>query len=107
MVFPHPRFVHVVGWTVDSPALLPTAIAPARLMLPRFIIKLLLTAALATHPLATKVWAQQISGPPDFSGIWGHPYWPSFEPPATGAGPVTNRSRLRRGPQAGVSNPNA
>jgi hypothetical protein len=42
---------------------------------------------------------------PDFSGIWGHPYWPGFEPPASGPGPVTNRSRLRGGPQAGVSNP--
>jgi hypothetical protein len=42
---------------------------------------------------------------PDFSGIWGHPYWPSFEPPAFGPGPVTNRSRLHSGPQAGVSNP--
>jgi hypothetical protein len=42
---------------------------------------------------------------PDFSGIWGHPYWPGFEPPASGPGPVTNRSRLPSGPQAGVSNP--
>src|SRR5262249_15237527 len=42
---------------------------------------------------------------PDFSGIWGHPYWPGFEPPASGPGPVTNRSRLRGGPQAGVSSP--
>src|SRR5579864_936759 len=38
---------------------------------------------------------------PDFSGIWGHPYWPGFEPPASGPGPVTNRSRLRQG----VGNP--
>jgi hypothetical protein len=38
---------------------------------------------------------------PDFSGIWGHPYWPSFEPPASGPGPVTNRMRLR----SGVGNP--
>ena len=30
---------------------------------------------------------------PDFSGIWGHPYWPSFEPPASGPGPITNRLR--------------
>jgi hypothetical protein len=68
--------------------------------------KFLLAAALATNALtAGEVWAQQNSTPPDFSGIWGHPYGPSFEPPAFGPGPVTNRSRLRGGPQAGVSNP--
>src|SRR5262249_9299921 len=43
---------------------------------------------------------------PDFSGRWSHPYWPGFEPPLAGPGPVTNRSRLRAGPQAGVGNPN-
>src|SRR6266436_9889127 len=51
---------------------------------------------------ATTARAQAI---PDFSGIWGHPYWPGFEPPASGPGPVTNRSRLRGGPQKGVSDP--
>jgi hypothetical protein len=30
---------------------------------------------------------------PDFSGVWAHPYLTGFEPPASGAGPVTNRSR--------------
>jgi hypothetical protein len=41
---------------------------------------------------------------PDFSGIWGHPYIPGFEPPASGPGPVTNRSRQRQG-QRNVSDP--
>jgi hypothetical protein len=41
---------------------------------------------------------------PDFSGIWGHPSSPGFEPPASGPGPVVNKSRLRGGPQAGVGN---
>ncbi len=36
---------------------------------------------------------------PDLSGIWWHPSLPGFEPPASGPGPVTNRSR-----QNGVSN---
>jgi hypothetical protein len=36
---------------------------------------------------------------PDFSGTWAHFTWPDVEPPLTGPGPVTNRSR-----QAGVSN---
>jgi hypothetical protein len=30
---------------------------------------------------------------PDFSGIWAHMTWPDFEPPASGPGPITNRSR--------------
>src|SRR5260370_33162351 len=43
---------------------------------------------------------------PDFTGIWSHPYTPGFEPPASGPGPVTNRSRVRGGPQRGIGNPN-
>jgi hypothetical protein len=34
---------------------------------------------------------------PDFSGIWAHLTWPDFEPPASGPGPVTNRSRRGSG----------
>jgi hypothetical protein len=30
---------------------------------------------------------------PDFSGTWAHPYLTGFEPPASGPGPVLNRSR--------------
>jgi hypothetical protein len=30
---------------------------------------------------------------PDFSGIWAHMTWPDFEPPSSGPGPITNRSR--------------
>src|SRR3981189_3031199 len=29
----------------------------------------------------------------DFSGVWTHPAFPWFEPPAAGAGPITNLSR--------------
>src|ERR1700733_1240160 len=35
---------------------------------------------------------------PDFSGIWNHPSFPWFEPPASGPGPVTNRSRWPQRP---------
>jgi hypothetical protein len=42
---------------------------------------------------------------PDFSGLWVHPYVPGFELPASGPGPVTNRSRIPAGPLKGVSNP--
>jgi hypothetical protein len=41
---------------------------------------------------------------PDFFGIWSHNSAPGFEPPAYGAGPVVNKSRMREGPQRGVSN---
>jgi hypothetical protein len=34
---------------------------------------------------------------PDFSGIWAHPFWPGFDPPLSGPGPVVNRSRNRNG----------
>jgi hypothetical protein len=30
---------------------------------------------------------------PDFSGMWVHPYFPGIEPPASGPGPVLNRTR--------------
>src|SRR5580704_17707516 len=30
---------------------------------------------------------------PNFTGIWTHPAFPWFEPPATGPGPITNLSR--------------
>jgi hypothetical protein len=39
---------------------------------------------------------------PDFSRVWAHPALPWYEPPASGPGPITNRSR---GPQrpSGIS----
>ena len=49
--------------------------------------------------------AQAAPAAPDFSGMWSHPYWPGLEPPLSGPGPVTNRSRLLGGPQKGVSDP--
>jgi hypothetical protein len=56
-------------------------------------------AALFSMPALTQ--EQRTTSIPDFSGTWGHPYWPSFEPPAWGPGPVTNRMRLPNG----VGNP--
>ena len=40
---------------------------------------------------------QGMAAIPDFSGIWWHPSLPGFEPPGSGPGPVTNRSRLPNG----------
>jgi hypothetical protein len=68
---------------------------------------LLVTLAAA---VAMPTWGQTVapavgtaSGPthgaasiPDFSGFWAHPYWPGFEPPLSGPGPVVNKSRRRQ-----------
>ena len=53
------------------------------------------TAASTTQPPA-KV-AQSAASSPDFSGIWAHPYLTGFEPPASGPGPVRNKSRSPNG----------
>jgi hypothetical protein len=37
---------------------------------------------------------------PDFSLVWFHPSFPWFEPPASGPGPVTNRSRWPQRPSS-------
>jgi hypothetical protein len=51
---------------------------------------LLLLAALSTAPVHAEDAKPAI---PDLSGIWAHLTWPDFEPPASGAGPIGNRSR--------------
>ena len=67
----------------------------------------LVMAALLTA-LAMPAWGQT-AGPvkggaqgaasiPDFSGVWNHPSFPWFEPPASGPGPVTNKSRWPQRP---------
>jgi hypothetical protein len=38
-----------------------------------------------------------VAQPPDFSGIWLHPFWPGFDPPLSGPGPVVNKLRLPNG----------
>src|SRR6266581_2442191 len=35
---------------------------------------------------------------PEFTGVWTHPAFPWFEPPASGPGPVTNKSRWPQRP---------
>jgi hypothetical protein len=57
------------------------------------------TVAPAVSPAGTST--QNPASIPDFSGIWWHPTIPGFELPASGPGPVTNRSRLPNG----VGNP--
>jgi hypothetical protein len=59
--------------------------------------KLIIATAAATALFSSAAFAQRPSQgttvTPDFSGVWAHPSGPSFEPPASGPGPVTNRSR--------------
>jgi hypothetical protein len=47
------------------------------------------------HALAenTPAAAHSAAPIPDFFGIWSHPSFPGFEPPASGPGPVVNKSR--------------
>ncbi len=62
----------------------------------RFLIALL--AVMATpSALAQQATPDSKAAIPDFSGIWAHPYFPGFEPPASGPGPILNRSRRMRG----------
>jgi hypothetical protein len=41
--------------------------------------------------------ARDAASIPNFSGRWAHPYLTGFEPPRSGPGPVTNRSRWPNG----------
>jgi hypothetical protein len=50
----------------------------------------LAVAAILASPTRSTQGAESI---PDFSGIWSHPYLTGFEPPASGPGPVKNKSR--------------
>src|SRR6202051_2376961 len=64
-----------------------------------FLVLVMLTAAATTPcgqtvaPAVPASAAQNAQPIPDFSGIWAHPYLTGFEPPAAGAGPVTDRAR--------------
>src|SRR2546423_4640324 len=60
-----------------------------------FVLWAMLAAACAT-PVFSQT-AQGGSQAPDLSGIWAHPYLTGFEPPASGPGPVKNRSRRADG----------
>jgi hypothetical protein len=54
----------------------------------------ILAAAAATPAFGqTAGPAVGLAAVPDFSGLWAHPFYPGFELPLTGPGPVMNRSR--------------
>jgi hypothetical protein len=77
-----------------------------------FVLMMTLAAAVGTPAWGQTVTpagesassgSQSAKAIPDFSGLWAHPSFPGFEPPASGPGPVLNKSRMRVGPQAGRS----
>ncbi len=55
------------------------------------------TMALGQTPTPAGNGTPSAAAIPDFGGVWRHPSLPGFEPPASGPGPVTNRSRRRDG----------
>src|SRR5215469_15770641 len=68
------------------------------------LVSVAISAALASPALAQtappvaapgKAAAQSTASNPDFSGVWRHGSLPWFIPPASGPGPVTNRSRRK------------
>jgi len=72
---------------------------PRKLLLSAAMAAALASPALAqtAPPVAApgKVGAQSTASIPDFSGVWRHGSLPWFIPPASGPGPVTNRSRRK------------
>src|SRR4051794_13833478 len=63
-----------------------------------FLVVAVMTAvtvpALGQTPLAPGAGSETHSGSiPNLTGVWNHPAFPWFEPPASGPGPVTNLSR--------------
>jgi hypothetical protein len=76
-----------------------------------FLLFIALAVAVATPALGQAVTSG--GGPasgvtntatiPDFSRTWNHPAFPWFEPPASGPGPVTNKSRWPQQTGDGIS----
>lgn len=54
--------------------------------------KLLVLTLIALAAAATSAFGQAASVP-QLAGVWDHPSFPWFEPPASGPGPITNLSR--------------
>jgi hypothetical protein len=61
------------------------------------------TTALFSSPAFTQQPSQGGASIPNFSGIWAHPSFPSFEAPASGPGPLVNKARIPNGPQKGMA----
>jgi hypothetical protein len=66
----------------------------------RYALVFMISSVMAAMPAT----GQTVTSIPDLSGLWNHASLNGLELPRSGLGPVTNRSRLSTGPQAGVSN---
>src|SRR5215813_3931629 len=64
--------------------------------MPRLLLWVTLAAVAAT-PALPQTAVQNAAPVPNFAGIWAHPFFPGFEPPPSGPGPVRNRSRAANG----------
>jgi hypothetical protein len=60
------------------------------------IIATTTAATLFSSVAFTQKASQGTTSVPDFSGMWAYPYWPSFELPLSGPGPVVNKLRQRQ-----------
>src|ERR1700693_5840926 len=65
-------------------------------MMRRFIIAAASAATLFSLAAFAQEPSQGTTSIPDFSGVWSYPYWPSFELPLSGPGPVVNKLRRRQ-----------
>ena len=63
----------------------------------RLFVALLAGAAIPLGISADTAGAATAASVPDFVGIWTHPYWPGFDPPASGQGPIVNKVRAASG----------
>jgi hypothetical protein len=70
-----------------------------------FIIATTAAATLFSSAAFTQEPSQGTTSVPDFSRVWFHPSFPWFEPPASGPGPVTNKSRWPQRPGQGTLPP--
>jgi hypothetical protein len=66
------------------------------LRLRHFLFVIALAGAAVAPPVGPAT-GQGTTPIPDFSGTWAHPYLTGMEPPASGPGPVRNKSRRRDG----------
>ncbi|HEX3485621.1 MAG TPA: hypothetical protein VHT51_11210 [Micropepsaceae bacterium] len=72
----------------------------------RKLLLLFAVAVAAVMPIAgqrSSVAAPASVAVPDLSGVWNHPAFPWFEPPASGPGPITNLSRWAEQRPAGLT----
>jgi hypothetical protein len=66
-------------------------------MVRTFIIAAVSGATMFSSAAFTQGLSKDTASNPDFSGMWSYPYWPSFELPLSGPGPVRFNAELAEG----------